>query len=248
MEITKAEIKSVLALHSAHGRKKAHSFLVEGPKLIEELLASDFQITLLLANEQWLENNSDFLNKRNTRLISDQQLQKLSLFSTSNQVIAVVKHQEYPPLDISTNDMVLMLDTIQDPGNLGTIIRTAEWFGIKQIVCSKETADAFNPKTVQASMGSVFRIRIHYTDLKDFINLHHQLPVYGSLLNGDSIYDMNLSKSGILLIGNESKGISPDLQKLVTQALYIPKHDASSTESLNASVACGILLSAFSKK
>ena len=248
MEITKSEIKTVLSLHTAHGRKKAQLFLVEGPKLVEELLGSDYEISLLLVNEKWLQKNPDFENKRNTRLLSDHQLQKLSLFSASNQVMAVVGYQEYPPLKISDDELILVLDTIQDPGNLGTIIRTAEWFGIKQIVCSKETADAFNPKTVQASMGSVFRIRIHYTDLVNFLQSYSQMPVYGSLLSGDPIYDLNLSKAGFLIIGNESKGISPDLQKLITQALYIPKHESSSTESLNASVACGILLSAFTKK
>jgi len=248
MEISKSEIKLINALNKSHGRKKHQAFLVEGVKMVDELILSDTQLILVAATQEWLNNNPEYSDKDNFRLLSDRELQKLSSFSSSNQVIAVAKTPSEVQIDIQKNDLVLILDTIQDPGNMGTIIRTADWFGISKIVCSKETVDAFSSKVVQASMGSLFRTQIHYTNLLDFLNKYKQSHnIYGSLLSGQNIYKLDLKNNGFIIIGNESKGISEDLQQIINQALYIPRSSSSKAESLNAAVACSIILSEFGK-
>jgi len=181
-------------------------------------------------------------------VVKSKELERVSQLTTANQVLALVSSTTETEFHIPNNELILVLDTIQDPGNLGTIIRTADWFGINTILCSKETTDAYSPKVVQSSMGSVFRKNIYYTDLKEVLeNNTHQLPIYGSLLNGENIYKTKLEQKGFIVIGNESKGISTEIQKLITQAIYIPQADNSKTESLNASIATGIILSIFSK-
>lgn len=241
MKLTKAEIKTIQSLKTAHGRKKYNCFLVEGPKLIEELLNSNLKLRFLLATQEWSDSHKSFSEK--ISVLKPSELDSFSLFPKANQVIAVVEYPEFSNLKLDTSTYILALDTIQDPGNLGTIIRTADWFGINQIICSKETADIFNPKVVQASMGSVFRVKMDYVDLQETIIKYSKLPVYGTLLEGTHIKQIEFSKKGFIIIGNESKGISLGLKKLISQAVYIPRAKNSQTESLNASVACGILLS-----
>lgn len=248
MEISKAEIKLINALNTSHGRKKNQAFIVEGVKMVEELLASHFEIILLLSTDDWADKHPEFSKQSYFRLIKDRDLQKLSNFSTSNQVLALANIPKSTELIINEDELILVLDTIQDPGNMGTIIRTADWFGINKIICSHETTDVFSHKVVQASMGSVFRSQIYYTDLLSLLlpysESHH---IYGSLLDGDNIFKSTLAKSGFIIVGNESKGISPSLKGLINKALYIPQHKDSMAESLNASVACGIILSEFMK-
>ena len=248
MEISKSEIKLINALKTSHGRKKHGVFLVEGPKIIEELLHSNFNIKLLIATDEWYQENSKLVNEPYARIVKSKDLERVSQLSTANQVLAIVNAPTESEFRIPDNELILVLDTIQDPGNLGTIIRTADWFGINTILCSKETTDAYSPKVVQSSMGSVFRKDIHYADLKEILEQNTaQLPIYGSLLNGENIYQTPLEQKGFIVIGNESKGISTEIQKLITQAIYIPQDENSKTESLNASIATGIILSIFSK-
>lgn len=248
MEISKSEIKLINSLKTSHGRKKHGAFLVEGPKMVEELLQSSLDIQLLIATDDWHHENSNLVNEPFTRVAKAKDLERVSQLSTANQVLAVVSTPTVTKVNIPNNELILVLDTIQDPGNLGTIIRTADWFGIETILCSEDTTDAFSPKVVQSSMGSVFRKNIHYTNLQKILeeNTHH-LPIYGSLLNGQNIYELQLEKKGFVVIGNESKGISNEIQKLISQAIYIPQAQGSKTESLNASIATGIILSIFSK-
>jgi len=248
MELSKSEIQSINALKSAHGRKKNDAFVVEGPKMIKELLSSSLNIKLLIGTEEFFALHHDILEESFTRMIKEKDLQRLSHLSTSNQVLAVVEYPSLQELKINETELILVLDTIQDPGNLGTIIRTADWFGISQIICSQETADAYSPKVAQASMGSAFRVNIHYCNLAEVLTKYSEkMPIYGSLLEGDNIYESTLEKRGFLIIGNESKGISNELIPLIHKGLYIPRAEGSHTESLNASVANGILLSIFSK-
>ncbi|NPD46475.1 MULTISPECIES: RNA methyltransferase [unclassified Lentimicrobium] len=248
MEISKSEIKLINAIKTSHGRKKHGVFLVEGPKMIEELLQSNFDIKLLIATDNWYLENNKIVNEPFARVVKSKDLERVSQLSTANQVLAVVNSPMSNELHIPNDELILVLDTIQDPGNLGTIIRTADWFGINTILCSKETTDAYSPKVVQSSMGSVFRKKIYYTELKTALSSNsHQLPIYGSLLQGENIYELSLNKKGFIVIGNESKGISKEIQKLITQAIYIPQADNSKAESLNASIATGIILSIFSK-
>lgn len=248
MEISKSEVKLINALKTSHGRKKHGVFLVEGPKMIEELIQSNFEIKLLIATDEWFRENRELVDEPFAREIKSKELERVSQLSTANQVLAVVNSPSETEFHIPNNELILVLDTIQDPGNLGTIIRTADWFGINTILCSKETTDAYSPKVVQSSMGSVFRKNIHYTDLKTILETNsHQLPIYGSLLNGENIYKIKLDQKGFIVIGNESKGISNEIQKLISQAIYIPQAENSKTESLNASIATGIILSIFSK-
>ncbi len=246
MEISKAEFKLINALDTSHGRKKNSAFLVEGPKMIDELLKTKLNIIILAATNEWIDNNPTFQSFPQLRNISPAALQRGSQFSTANQVLAVVEIPPQMPFVFDNQEFVLVLDTIQDPGNLGTIVRTAEWFGIYKILCSIETADAYNPKVVQASMGSVFRVDIYYQNLeKTLKEIQGQVSIYGSLLDGENMHQMKLQKHGFLVIGNESKGISEPIKKLISHKIYIPHAANSKAESLNASVATGILLSHF---
>jgi len=247
MEISNADIKMINALSKSHGRKKYHAFLVEGVKMVAEVLESDIEVRLIAATKPWVEQNPQYAQDDNLRMISERELKKMSNFSTSNQVLVVAQKPEEMGLEITDDELVLVLDTIQDPGNMGTIIRTADWYGINKIICSKETVDAYSPKVVQSSMGSVFRSQIYYTDLVDFLKKQNK-PIYGSLLNGENIYHLDLQTSGFIVIGNESKGISPQVQKLITQAVYLPSEKTSKAESLNAAIACGIILAEFRRK
>jgi len=222
--------------------------MVEGVKMVEELLLSDLNIILLAATAEWEKDHPQDIQHSFYRGLKDRELQKMSNFSSSNQVLAVASLPQQNEFEMLDKDLVLVLDTIQDPGNLGTIIRTADWFGIDQILCSKETADAFNPKVVQASMGSVFRAKIHYANLAEILEYYqHTHRIYGSLLNGENFYEQDLTKSGFIIIGNESKGISPQITKLINQAIYIPKSPKSQAESLNAAVACSVILAEFKR-
>lgn len=241
MSLNKTDIKIIQSLKTSHGRKKHQLFLVEGPKMVDELLQTKLNVNYILSTQDWYDSHLKI--KEDVSVLKQSELDKLSLFSKANQVIAVVEYPKNKDFVPDTNKYILVLDTIQDPGNLGTIIRTAEWFGIQQIICSLETADIFNPKVVQASMGSVFRVNTHYLDLSEIISTYNHIPVYGTLLEGQDIKDIPFSDKGFILIGNESKGISDELKNLITQSVFISPASNSKTESLNAAVACGILLS-----
>ncbi|MBN1650725.1 MAG: RNA methyltransferase [Bacteroidales bacterium] len=245
--LSQSDIKLINALKLSKNRRKTGFFLVEGPKMVLELLQyPNFEIVFIAANKTWLDAQPN-LSQFSIKEISDKALQKLSNFSTANEVLAVVKIPEHEVFSVNKETLYLALDTIQDPGNLGTIIRTAEWFGINEIICSKDTVDCYNPKVVQSTMGSLYRVKCHYCDLSAFL-MKQNVPIYGTLLNGKNIYSETLGKSGIIVIGNESKGISEAVQSCITHPLFIPNHPSSKAESLNASIASAIVLAEFRRK
>lgn len=247
--LSRNKITYVRSLHQKKYRDKFNAFIVEGPKLIGELLNSNFQIKEILSVKSqidWIKGfkRSDY----ELTLVSEVELAKVSHFKTANDLLAIVKQPEYQIQDLQLlDDLSLILDGISDPGNLGTIIRTAEWFGIRNIICSEDCVEVFNPKVVQATMGSVFRMQIVYTDLIQFLtNWKKQIPVYGTFLDGENIYDTKFGDSGLVIIGSESHGIGPEVEKKVTHRIHIPTL-AGGAESLNASVAAAICLSEFKR-
>lgn len=235
-------------------RKTHLQFIAEGPKLLSELANSSFKIEGIYALSSWI-NSSGFKFSNGTIVteVSEKELGRISALKTPNQVLATVQIPENISPEITTlNDLVLMLDDIRDPGNMGTIIRTADWFGIKQIICSNTCVDIYNPKVVQATMGSLFRVKVYYTNLKEFLDkLPKDHPVYGTMLEGESIYYSKLEKSGTIIIGNESRGISKDLIPLISNKITIPNYSFKSTdsaESLNASTATAIVCAEFRRQ
>lgn len=233
-------------------------FVVDGVKMVDELLHSGLEIVEVFATKDWKgftelpgHNATEVAGHANTyavREVADWELARLSNLTTPNKVVAVAKiPQQRKPAD-PQNGLVLMLDKIGDPGNMGTIIRTAEWLGIQHILASNDSVDFYNPKVVQASMGSVFRMQMHFTDILEYLQKSSGFPVYGTLLNGTSIYDAKLSRTGVIVIGNESNGISTQVQEYVTHKITIPAAPGSHAESLNASVATAIICYEFRRQ
>lgn len=239
--ITSNQKKFVKSLAQKKYRTEYNCFVVEGVKLVEELLQSDFEVMEIYATLNWIENNPSV----NSEQVSLKDLSIISSFKTANEVLAVVKQKQFFTIDYSKH-FSIALDNVQDPGNLGTIIRTADWFGIKTVVCSVDTVDVYNPKVIQATMGSLFRVNVVYIDLIEFFEQNKDLSVYGALLDGDNVYLKTLNKKGsVLLMGNESKGISEPLLPFVTDKILIPKIGLA--ESLNVSTATAILCAEFTK-
>ncbi len=249
--ISKAQIKHVNSLKLLKFRKAATEFVVEGEKMVRELIMSNYQIKALYALAAWLEANHELLSAKNINAekVSPKELARISSFKNPNQVLATSEIPDQSIQKINFEDLVLILDNIQDPGNLGTIIRTAEWFGIKNIICSDDCVDLYNPKVIQATMGSFLRLNTHYTNLENFFKTEvpENLNIYGALLEGKNVYEQELTTKGILIIGNESKGISKEISKFVTHPIFIPAHAVSKAESLNASIAAAVLMSEFRK-
>jgi TrmH family RNA methyltransferase len=251
--ISKRRYKDISALQNKKFRIEHKLFLVEGEKIVDELLQSEFRIHTLLATPDWIDSHKSASKKSNEMVeASPEELKKISLLKTPNQVIAVVKISERT-LKISQlkEKLVLVLDEVQDPGNLGTIIRLCDWFGINHIICSNSTVDVYNPKVVQASMGSIFRVEMEYTELSNWLKIYRKsfsYPIFGAFLEGDNIYKQSLSSNGLIILGNESKGISREIEKHVSHKLYIPRFAASGAESLNVSVAAAIICSEFRRR
>lgn len=242
--LSQSDIKLINSLKLNKNRRKTGFFLIEGPKMVHELMNyPDFEIQFIAASKKWMGAQSVPF-KSTFKEISESALQKLSNFSTANEVLALVKIPRHDDFNPKKNSLYLALDGLQDPGNLGTIIRTAEWFGISDIICSTDTVDCFNPKVVQSTMGSLFRVKCHYLDLPAFL-AKQEIPIYGTLLQGNNIYQQKLSQAGFIVIGNESKGISQEIQNLITHPLFIPSFGTSKAESLNASIASAIVLAEF---
>lgn len=243
--ISKTTISFVRSLHQKKFRKEHKLFIVEGEKMVDELLASDYIIHSLYATEKWI-NSRLKKSKQLLSIVSDKVLEQLSALKTSNQALAVV-HQPEKITGINLEEKYyLALDNISDPGNMGTILRIADWFDIDEIFYSNESVELFNPKVVQATMGSLFRIKAHEVHLEQMLSVNKtkfQLPVIGTVLNGENIFKQKLPSSGIILIGNESRGINIELQKYFTLAVSIPSFNSNlhSAESLNAAVAAGIV-------
>ncbi len=239
-KISLQKLKWIRGLQIKKNREKEQLIVVEGDKIVRELLSkSEYNIQLIVATANFIELN---ITNIACFLAKPSELQKMSSFSSSPEAIAIMPKPKTK--EINTNARTLILDGIQDPGNFGTIIRTANWFGITQIICSNSTVDQYNPKTIQASMGSVFQVAIHYTDLVKFLSKIKE-PIYGALLKGDSIYKTNLSKMKFLVLGNEGNGISKEVLQLITNPILIP--GKGSAESLNVGIACGIFLSEWNR-
>jgi len=240
--ISNSQKKYVNSLKQKKFRTQNNSFIVEGVKIVEELLHSDYEVELIFATQNWIEKNSTI----NSIKVSEKELSQISSLKTPNEVLAVVKQKEISLSNFS-NKLTIALDKLQDPGNMGAIIRTADWFGIDNIVCSMDSVDIYNPKVIQATMGSFFRINILYTNLKQFFSEKNDLTVYGALLEGENVYSSDLSSEGsVLIMGNESKGISQELIPYVTKRVSIPK--IGKAESLNVATATAILCSEFTRR
>ncbi len=237
-KLSKNEVKFIQSLCHKKHRISEGLFIAEGVKLVEEIIKSPFRIKKIYATDKWTapkQTNADVVT-----LISEEDLERITLLQTPNQVLALVGIPIVPAEIKLENRLTLMLDGIQDPGNFGTIIRLADWFGIAQIICSHDTVELYNPKTIQSTMGSFVRVNIIYKDLPKVLKTT-KLPVYGALLEGQSIYTISKPTKGILLIGSEGKGIGEELLPHITNPITIPR--IGGAESLNAGVATGILLS-----
>ena len=253
--LSKAKIKLIRSLELKKNRQSEGLFVAEGPKVVGDLL-SYFRPRFLVATKTWLESHRRPMAAEVIE-VTDEELAKASFLKTPQEVLAVFELEgqqvgadciQHTAPKVS---LTLVLDDVQDPGNLGTIIRTADWFGIRQMVCSSGTADAFSPKVVQATMGSIARVRIHYTDLPAYLaTLPTGTPVYGTFLEGRNIYRHPLSQGGILIMGNEGKGISPAVSRFVTEKLFIPPYPANAEtgESLNVAIATAITCAEFRRR
>lgn len=248
--LSKNKIKEINALSQKKNRDEAGLFLAEGTKLVIEL-ASAFECHTLVATSDWLRING--FVKAVERIETDEAgLRKISAQKSPQGVIGVFRKPSNDfQINTDPNDLILCLDDVQDPGNLGTIIRIADWFGIKDIFCSVHSADAFGPKTVQATMGALARVKVHSVDLAELIrSLKPETPVYGTFMNGEDIYSKTLTKGGIIVMGNEGNGISPEIEALVTEKLLIPAYPPNETtsESLNVAVATALVCAEFRRR
>lgn len=274
--ISQAKIKLIHSLDSKKGRKKEHAFVAEGPKVVGDLLAVATP-RFIVATEEWFKANLHL--DCETIVVTDEELRKVSFLQHPQQVLAVfplpVDNSKLPEEKLSekktseeelseencnhkvqssklkVKSLILALDGVQDPGNLGTIIRIADWFGITTLLCSHETADAYSPKVIQATMGSIARVRPIYVDLKEVISsLPADYPIYGTLLDGENIYQHELTDYGMIIMGNEGNGISPEIRPLVNHRLLIPNFPPGreTADSLNVAIATAITCSEFRRR
>ena len=249
--ISKSLLKQIKSLEQRKFRKESGLFVAEGGKTVQDLIDLGLETTCIIATEEWLKNHK--LNTRATVTVaSEEEMKKASFLRTPQGVLALFK-QLFHNTDLSAPEhgLCLALDNIQDPGNMGTIIRIADWFGIKDIFCSNGTVDIYNPKTVQATMGAIGRVKVHYTNLPQLItSLNGKAPVYGTFLDGENIYSHPLSNNGLIVMGNEGNGISDECEKLIKERLLIPNYPAGckTSESLNVSVATAIVCSEFRRR
>lgn len=237
--LSKNQIKFISGLHQKKQRIANQLFFAEGVKCIQELVQSNFELEHLYT----IQDDFEEVIAANKTLISDSELKKISALTTPNSCLAIFKMPQEKA--IIESGLILALDSIRDPGNLGTILRLCDWFGIEQLICSKETVDIYNPKVVQATMGSITRVNVNYVDLNGFI-AQTKLPVFGTFMDGENIYKCDLPQEGIIIMGNEANGISSELEQLVQNRLTIPRFgNLQKTESLNVATATAIILSEF---
>ena len=244
--ISKNKIKYIRSLELKKNRNKEGKFVAEGFKVVDDLLALQ-PADLIVATGEWLRGKY-FGAETEVIEVTDEELKKVSFLQHPQQVLAVFRQATSGDYSINTSELSLALDGVQDPGNLGTIIRIADWFGITHIYCSQDTADVYNPKVVQATMGSIARVKVEYGDLLGLVeSLPADVPVYGTLLDGDNIYQQKLENRGLIVMGNEGKGISPKLAKKVNHKLLIPNfpEGRATADSLNVAIATAITCSEF---
>jgi len=241
MSISKNQFKLITSLSQKKYRQKHKLFIAEGIKVVQEILNSSFEIETLFCTEDFI---TDISNEKIVR-ISENDLKKISNLKTPNKVLGLFKIPAEKPLN--NHGLIIALDAINDPGNLGTIIRLCDWFGIVTLVCSKQTVDCYNQKVVQASMGSLTRVSIYYKSLLVYLK-ETNLPTFIADMNGKNVYKTNLPKEGILIMGNEANGVSAEIKKEIMNKISIPRFgEAQETESLNVATATAILLSEFKR-
>ncbi len=243
--LSKKIVKYIQSLSHKKFRDEEGVFIVEGPKVVGEFLEQQkMECTMICAEKNWLSQNEILLKERTSINIfetDDHWLKSISLLKTPNKVVAVFKKKKDAEIGNLSGKISIMLDDLQDPGNLGTIIRIADWFAIENIICSENSVECYNPKVVQSTMGSLSRVNVLYTDLESFIKKNKRIKVYATTLSGTSIFNLPKISEGMILIGNESKGIHADLLKHCSQQITIPR--LGHAESLNAAVASGIIIS-----
>lgn len=244
--MTKAELQLVRSLADKRGRTETGLFVAEGAKLVGELRASHLRVRKIFALEGLFEGPE-------VECVTPRDMERLSLLKTASNSLALVEIPRYR-FDAAGagRRLTLALDQVQNPGNLGTIIRLADWFGIRDIVCSEDSADCFNPKVVQATMGAILRVRVHYRPLAPLLAeaAAHAIPVYGTFLEGENLYDTPLTPAGIIVMGNEGRGVTPAVAQCVTRRLFIPPWpaDRRASESLNVAMATGIVCAEFRRR
>jgi TrmH family RNA methyltransferase len=237
--VSKNQIKLITSLQHKKYRIEHQLFIAEGIKVIQELLQSNFVLEHLFVTENIFEK----VTGTNKTLINHQEMDKISALNSSSSCLAIFKMPTESKIE--NKGLLIALDDIRDPGNLGTIIRLCDWFGVKQLLCSEATVDVYNPKVIQATMGSISRVNVNYIDLNEFIT-NTSIPVYGTFMNGASIYKEELPAEGVLIFGNEANGISSEIEKKIKNRIAIPRFGSiQQTESLNVATATAIILSEF---
>ena len=237
--VSKNQIKFISGLQQKKQRLIHKMFVAEGVKVVQELLDADFELHQLYTTEDDFKS----VNDSKKQIVSADDLKKISALTTASSCLAVFKIPEQK--ELYQSGLIVALDAIRDPGNLGTIIRLCDWFGIQQLICSNETVDVYNPKVVQATMGSISRVNVSYINLEDFISTT-SLPVFGTFMNGENIYSTTLPQEGIIVMGNEANGISKEVENNIQHRLAIPRFGTlQKTESLNVATATAIILSEF---
>ena len=256
--VSKNQVKLIRQLEQKKIRRREGLFVAEGPKVVGDLLRAGFQPTAVYATTMWCADNACHSSGDSSAMaagmslscnvVTDDELRRLSFLQHPQQVLALFPIPEPPAQAVAAQGLCLALDGVQDPGNLGTIIRIADWFGIATVYCSEDTADVWNPKVVQATMGSIARVQVVYTDLARLIDTA-QVPVYATLLDGENIYTQTLSADGLVVMGNEGNGISPAIRQRISRRLLIPDfHLGTTAESLNVATATAIVCSEFRRR
>lgn len=247
--ISQNQIKHLRSLGIKKHRLEHGQFLIEGDKMVAELLGqSHIDVSGLFALESWVEKNARFLRMVSGKVytVSEAELAKISSLSTPNQVLALANIPlETCNSQLATSNLCFYLDGIQDPGNMGSILRIADWFGMPAVYCSPDCVDVYSPKVVQASMGALFRVRTWEVELSEILRETSNLPVAGAVLDGKNVFEEKLPQNGLIVIGNEGRGISSHVAGLLTHRISIPRHPDGGAESLNAAVAAGILAAVF---
>ncbi|WP_109299795.1 RNA methyltransferase [Aquimarina sp. AU474] len=241
--VSKNQKKLIKSLYQKKYRKQHELFVAEGKKVIKELLDANFELYALYTVDEEIFNIDDKLQF----IVTEEELKQISFLATAQSVLAIFSTPK--PREINDDGIVLLLDDIRDPGNLGTIIRLCDWFGVKELVCSNQTVDCFNPKVIQATMGSITRVNINYTDTVAFLQSQKEgANIFGTFMDGDNIYPMQLPEQAVIIMGNEANGISAEIENLVNKRIAIPQFGAGQkTESLNVATATAIVLSEFKR-
>ncbi len=239
--ISKKWVKLINSLQLKKYRKIHQSFLVEGAKSVQEVLHSDHKIIILFATDEFYHKHIRQLQKQSfvLQIVTQEVLEKTGIYQSNNACLAVVETKPNTPLYITNSEYALVLDEIKDPGNLGTIIRIADWYGITKIICSNSTTDLYNPKVIAASMGSFTRVRLYYCELAEYFTHIQNQPVYGAFLAGENVHQLSFAPEGYIVMGNEAQGISASLEAFVSHKIHIPRYGQA--ESLNVGIATAVI-------